>query len=129
MAQKELILCDTNILIELSKNNTSIVQELQHIGSSNIAVSSITAGEFLFGALSRQELTRIKRALEKVDIIPTDVAISELAVRLIEKYTLSHHLDVPDAFIAATSMVSNINLYTLNLKHFKYIEGLKLHKV
>lgn len=112
MAQKELVLCDTNILIELSKNKTEIIQELRHIGSSNIAVSSITVGEFIFGALNSQELAKIKRALDKVKIIHTDVTVSELAIQLIEKHTLSHHLDVPDAFIAATAIMNNITIYT-----------------
>ncbi|GAA4792009.1 hypothetical protein GCM10023231_19940 [Olivibacter ginsenosidimutans] len=47
MAQKELVLCDTNILIEFSKNNLDIIQVLRKIGSANISISAITAGEFI----------------------------------------------------------------------------------
>lgn len=128
MAQKELVLCDTNILIELSKNNAEIIRVLKRIGSANIRISAITAGEFLFGALNKVELIKIKRAVESVSIIHPDPVISDLALNLIERYALSHNLDVPDAFIAATAIALDIPLYTLNLKHFKYINGLKLFK-
>ena len=59
MAKKEIVLCDTNILIELSKNNKDISVELKNIGYANIAVSSVTAGEFIFGALYKMELVKI----------------------------------------------------------------------
>ena len=47
-----MILCDTNILIEFYKNNPQIVQELRHIGPSQLAVSPITQPELYFGALN-----------------------------------------------------------------------------
>ena len=127
MAKKTIVLCDTNILIELSKNNGKIKTELNKIGVDQIAVSSISVGEFLFGARDKKELALIKRSLSSIKIIHTQEAISELAVHLIEKYSLSHHLDVPDSFIAATALVNDLRLYTLNIKHFKYIEGLELY--
>ena len=45
-----MILCDTNILIELYKNNAQIVSELRQIGIDNLAVSSISVAELYFGA-------------------------------------------------------------------------------
>lgn len=127
MAKKTLVLCDTNILIELSKNNDNIRTELNKVGVSQIAISAISVGEFLFGARDKRELAMIKRSLKNIRVIHTDEAISELAIDLIEKYSLSHHLDVPDAFIAATALVYDFRLYTLNLKHFKYIDRLSLY--
>jgi len=45
MAMKTLVLCDTNILIELSKNNDNIRTELNKIGVSKIAISAVSVGE------------------------------------------------------------------------------------
>jgi predicted nucleic acid-binding protein len=39
---------------------------------------------------------------------------------------LSHKLSVPDGFIAATALASDVELYTLNHKDFRVIDGLKL---
>lgn len=128
MARKKLVLCDTNILIELSKENSIIVKELQDIGISNIVISSITAGEFIFGALNKDDLVKIKKALNAVLLIQTTEAISIKALEPLESYSLSHKLSVPDAFIAATAMILNLEIYTLNFKDFRYIDGLKLYK-
>jgi predicted nucleic acid-binding protein len=128
MAQKKLVLCDTNILIELSKKNPLIIKELRDIGLSNIVISSITAGEFIFGALNKDDLVKIKKALNAVLLIQTTEAISIKALELLECYSLSHNLAVPDAFIAATAIILNLQIYTLNIKDFRYIDGLKLYE-
>jgi predicted nucleic acid-binding protein len=39
-----------------------------------------------------------------------------MAVALVEQYCLSHKLDLEDALIAATAIVNDIKLYTLNTK-------------
>ena len=56
MEKKLVVLCDTNILIELYKNNQSIISKLQSIGNANIAISSITTGELIFGTLNKREI-------------------------------------------------------------------------
>lgn len=38
-----MVLCDTNILIELYKGNKNIIPELKRIGSDNISISIITS--------------------------------------------------------------------------------------
>lgn len=45
------------------------------------------------------------------------------------EYTLSHNLDLPDALIASTAIIYDLELYTLNKKHFRYIDNLKHWKV
>jgi predicted nucleic acid-binding protein len=40
-----MILCDTNILVELYKNNPTFINELQKIGMNQIAISIITQAE------------------------------------------------------------------------------------
>ena len=42
-------------------------------------------------------------------------------------YAISHGLRVADAFIAATTLANDCELYTLNKKDFVFIKGLKLH--
>ncbi len=128
MAQKKVVLCDTNVLIELSKGNPIVESELKIIGAANIAISSISAGEFIFGALNKQELAKIRKSLNSIQLIHVSEYISEKALLLLEQYSLSHHLDVPDAFIAATSLVCKFQLYTYNLKDFRFIDGIDLYE-
>lgn len=128
MASQKVILCDTNIIIELSKNNLQIIDELKAIGSGNIAVSTITAGELIFGALNKSELRKIIKGLKAIEVISINEEISSLMLDLIQQYSLSHRLSMPDAFIAATAIFYELPLYTLNLKDFKFIQDLQLHQ-
>jgi tRNA(fMet)-specific endonuclease VapC len=123
-----MILCDTNILIEFYKNNASIVQELGHIGQDQLAISAITQAELYFGALNRAELAKIKQHLSLLHLFPIDVSISNTFLQLMETYSLSHQLSLPDALIAATALVHDLRLYTLNVKDFQFIAGLELHQ-
>ncbi|WP_223300921.1 PIN domain-containing protein [Oscillatoria nigro-viridis] len=53
---------------------------------------------------------------------------SEQFIQLMAQYSLSHKLTIPDAMIAATALTHNISLYTLNLKDFRFIQGLKIYE-
>ena len=123
-----MILCDTNILIEFYKNNLQIVQELRQLGQDEIAISIVTQAELYFGALNKAELERIRRHLSALHQITFDISISKEFLILIETYSLSHKLSLPDALIASTALVQNLELYTLNVKDFQFISGLKLYK-
>lgn len=120
MAKNKIVLCDTNILVDLSKNNLKIVDQLKKISASNIAVSSVSAGEFIFGALNKAELLKIKKALSTIQIIHVHELISQKSLELLQNYSLRHGLDVPDSLIAATALHHNYPLYTLNVKHFRF---------
>ena len=129
MAERDImILCDTNVIIEILKGNKRTINIIESIGLENIAISSVTVMELYFGALNKRELNKIKKHLQALNIVHFDTDISESAVKLIERFSKSHGLQIPDAIIAATAMTSKIKLFTLNLKDFKYIDGLKLIK-
>lgn len=123
-----MILCDTNILIEFYKNNPQIVQELRQIGQAQLAVSPVTHAELYFGALNKTELKKISQHLSLLSQVPLDVSISQSFLQLMETYSLSHKLSLPDALIAATALVHNVQLYTLNVKDFRFIPNLILYQ-
>jgi len=66
--------------------------------------------------------------LDSIDLLHVDQPISETALELLETYSLSHNLTVPDAFIAATALANELELFTLNIKDFKPIAGLRLYE-
>lgn len=123
-----MILCDTNILIEFYKDNKEAVNALRQIGLPNIAVSVITIGELYFGARDRRELLKIKKHLAGLHQVAVDAEISTQFLSLLGTYALSHRLNLPDALIAATALHHGLSLYTLNVKDFRFIEGLSLYK-
>ena len=100
-----MIVCDTNILIEFYKKTPHIVQELQHLGYTKLAISAITQGELYFGAIDKSELHKIHRHLSLLTALPVTKSISARFIELMENYCLSHKLSLPDAIIAATSII------------------------
>jgi len=121
-----MILCDTNIFIEIYRNNGVIIQAIKQIGQENLMVSDITCAELFFGARNKKELEAISKDLEKLEVLPVNTFISSLSVKLVKDYSLSHKLALPDAIIGATAIYHNLPLYTLNVKDFIFIDNLKL---
>ena len=124
-----MILCDTNIFIEIYRDNLDIIQAVKKIGQHNVAVSDVTCAELLYGDRNKRELQAIRKDLNKVTVLPIESNISTLAVDLVEIYALSHKLSLPDALIGATASIHNIELYSLNIKDFKFLENVKLYVV
>lgn len=54
-------------------------------------------------------------------------AITETAIDLIETYSKSHGLRIPDALIAATAICSSMELLTHNVRDFRFIERIRLY--
>jgi tRNA(fMet)-specific endonuclease VapC len=126
MEQAKIVLCDTDVIIGFYRNNPEVISELRIIGQQNIAVSTVTAGELIYGALNKKELIQIKKDLDNLILLDIDRKTCNIFLELLGKYALSHKLAVPDGFIAATAMANDIELYTLNLKDYRFINGLKL---
>jgi len=124
-----MLLCDTNIFIEIYRRNDVIRSILEDVGQKNIAVSDITCGELFYGAINKAELKMISNDLKKITVLHINNEISKIAVNLVEQFCLSHKLDIVDALIAATAIYYDIELFTLNLKDFKFIQNLKLYKI
>jgi tRNA(fMet)-specific endonuclease VapC len=122
-----MILCDTNILIEFYKGNPRVLEALNGVGPSSLAISVVTAGELYYGAMDRRELRKIQNHLALLRQVPLDEGISDLFLDLMNHFTLSHNLNIPDALIASTAIRNDMSLYTLNVKDFRFIPDLQLY--
>ena len=123
-----MILCDADVMIEFFKGNVSTKNILENdILPKNIALSAITLMELYFGAKSKKELILIKKFLSAFEILKLNEEITDISLNLIEIYSKSHSLKIPDALIGATSLYYKIPLFTYNKKDFNFIKELKLY--
>ncbi|RNL50227.1 type II toxin-antitoxin system VapC family toxin [Pedobacter jejuensis] len=122
-----MILCDTNILIHAFNGNISTIEALEDIGFENIVLSSVTTMELLQGMGNKIELAQMKKKIKYYDIIHFDINISQKSIELIERFKLSHHLQIPDAIIGATAIVNRIELSTYNKKDFDFMPNIILY--
>ena len=122
-----LVMCDTNIFIDWFNGDERTIRQLRKIGLENVALSVITAMELIQGADNKQQLRRLRKNLNNYSIVNFSADVSELSLRFVEDYKLSHHLQIPDAIIAATAVHYQIPLFTYNTKDFKYIPNIPLY--
>ena len=120
-----MILLDTNVLIEILKNNQDSIQQILLL-KPPLAISSITAMELIYGARNKSEVLKLEKFIEKFDIIHLDEQISALAYQFITEFSKSHNLDIPDALIAAAAIQNRAQFLTYNKKIFRFIPAIKL---
>jgi len=120
-----MILLDTNVLIEILKNNQNTIQTVSAL-TPPLAISSITAMELIVGARNKKEIKLLNKFIARFLMIHLDPAISLAALKLITCYANSHALDLPDALISATAINKQARLLTYNTKDFQYIPSLEL---
>ncbi len=115
-----MICFDTNIIIYLA--NRSLNEDI--VGNESIAYASITTIESLgYSDIRSVEELRIKELLATLTEIPLTDAVIETAIRLRQQKKMS----LGDAIVAATALVANAELWTVNEKDFVGIDGLRIH--
>ena len=82
--------------------------------------------ELIVGCRNKIELSQTKRFLDPVRILPVDPNIPDTAYELIQTFTLSHELMIPDALIAATALENGLTVHTRNTRHFQMIPKLEV---
>jgi tRNA(fMet)-specific endonuclease VapC len=125
---KKIVLCDSNVIIDLLNGDADARDQLREIGTPNIAISVITLSEVLYGARSKVEFVQIRQLLEQFNILPLDDDVSRIFYGLIVNYTMSHRAGIPDALIAATAISHGHKLFTSNYKHFRHIPEISFYQ-
>lgn len=123
-SRQMVILLDTSVLIDAQRDQKTF-QELEKL-QDNIRISRITACELIYGSRNQKEKKQNLSIIRFFPLIEIDEKISERAFTIIHKYGLKARFGVADALIAATAVENNLPLWTLNRKHFRMIEELRL---
>ncbi|MDD4429742.1 MAG: type II toxin-antitoxin system VapC family toxin [Paludibacter sp.] len=128
---KELIICDTDVLIDYFDKNQIRHQSTKNIidnriSLDNVVISAITKMELLLGASNKTEIVLIDKFVKRFGLLFLNDKISEKAIKLILSYRLSHGLAIADSLIAATSIITQLELFPYNSKDFRFIKGLQI---
>jgi predicted nucleic acid-binding protein len=121
-------LLDTCILIDFLRGNKSIYDILVDNENIDLSMSTITMMELVLGAFNKKEALYIQKAFSKINIIYINEDISKLGQELLINYNKSHNLAIDDSLIAATSLVTGLELMTYNKSDFQYIPNIKLYQ-
>ena len=119
---------DTGIVIEhLRAKDKSVTTLSRFFDAPELFISAVSIYELYMGATSNTKENDIAAAIAKIDILPFDNLVAISAAQLYNKLKQKNQLiEFRDIFIAATCIVNEMPLLTLNKKHFNRIDSLKI---
>lgn len=122
-------LVDSTVVIDLANGYDKAMTFCHRLlQSDTIYISDITVMEVFVGARNKKELTYLVDLLSIFTPVELTEDISRIAISLIKRYYLAHGLLIPDAFIAATALVGDLDFFTNNSKDFRAITHLHAQK-
>lgn len=121
---------DTNTVSHLIRGHSGVTRRVVAVPMEFLCISSITAGELLFGLAKRPEAKRLHRAvrefLRRVDVLPWDGVIAEhYGPARASMESLGKILSPLDMLIAAHALSTSAVLVT-NDRAFGQVPGLHL---
>jgi len=115
-------LTDTNVFSEIFKGNADAKKFVESFENS---IDATVYVECLQGSKGNHEKQIIKKYLSRFPVFYHTPNISKQTISLIDQYSNSHGLLLPDAQIAAVCLEHDLTLITYNVDDFKFINGLK----
>ena len=119
---------DTSIFIDFlrAKDKTKTVL-FQIPDETHIYISSVTLYELLMGAYSPDKVNDIKILTEDLPVLPFNEDVAHKAAEIYHQLRqVNKMIEFRDIFIAATALVYNLPVKTLNKKHFSRVSGLSV---
>lgn len=121
------MIVDTDVLIWASRAKKRATDILER--NRGFRISLVTYAEVIQGARNTAEVRKFQAGLRiwGATIVHINESISQHAMFFIERYGLSHSVELADALIAATALHYCEPLLTGNRKHYAVIPDLELH--
>jgi len=120
------IFLDTDILIDLYRENAECIMFFDSISEEDTFFSIITKFELFAGCNNRKEQQETEEFVSDFILVPIKEEESILAFDIYNECHLSHNIGILDSLIAATAITHNFILYTRNYKHYSMIDNLKI---
>ncbi|MCZ2222174.1 MAG: PIN domain-containing protein [Chitinophagales bacterium] len=122
----EIILLDTDFLIEYIYKNEEAVNTINGLPNAFIVIGATVVAEIVKGTINKIHLQKTLKEINSLHVINIDESISEAALQLLITYHLSKSAAFNDSLLAATAIKYGCKLATCNKKHFEYIPNLQL---
>lgn len=119
---------DTGIFIEHLRARDKQATSLYKISdNSDLFISSVSLYELYMGATTKEKEKDVQSITEDLSVLPFTDTVAQKAAQIYHQLRLNNQMiEFRDIFIAATCIVNELPIVTLNKKHFKRVDGLKI---
>ncbi len=120
---------DTNVIVALVAGQSTVVQRLRFLSTSDIGLSAIVKFELLYGAINSGRQDENLQSVQglRFPLLPFD---AEDALRAAEIRASLKSLGTPigpyDTLLAGQALARDLTLVTRNTREFSRVEGLRV---
>lgn len=127
-----MVILDTNIIIDHLRqpfSRSQLGRMVDNHPKEILCLSVISIQELYEGKSTKKDSLEkdLLATISPLKILPYTYDVAQFAGKILRD--LSDPIEFADAAIAATAVINGMELFTLNTKDFKNIEGLRLYKV
>ena len=117
---------DTSIFIEFLRAKDKSKTTLYKLPDKlQLFISSVTLYELYMGATNEEKMNDIKILTNGIAVISFNEDIAKESAKIYHRLRKTNQMiEFRDIFIAATCLINNLPIKTLNKKHFERIKGL-----
>lgn len=118
---------DSSIIIDFLRGQEAAARFLESARSPNATLThAVVVAEVLTGARNLAEQRAILELFGAFQIVPVTEQDSGQSLRLLARFRLSHHTGWHDCLIASACLRLDLQVATLNDKHFRAIPGMRV---
>jgi tRNA(fMet)-specific endonuclease VapC len=119
---------DTGIFIEHLRAKDKTATTLFKLAEEpELFISAVSLYELYMGATTKEKQADVKNITEDLSILPFTDTVAEKTGEIYHQLRKTNQIiEFRDIFIAATCLTFSLPIATLNKKHFRRIEGLKI---
>lgn len=125
-----MVIFDTNIIIDHLRQEktteTHLLKFVKEKPKQSLALSIISIQELYEGKSTKKENKEhfLLSTIAPLKILPYTYEVAQFAGEIVRD--LNNSIEFADTAIAATAIINNCKLFTLNKKHFEKIKELEL---
>lgn len=115
------LLIDADVLIDYTRAYPNAVAFIEAL-TEPFLLSAITVAELYAGVRDGRERGLLDELIDSVEVLAVDVTLAVEGGLLRREYLPSHGVDLPDAVIAASAEANDLQVATLNERHFPMLD-------
>ncbi len=121
-------LIDTVVIVDLLRGHRPALDWVGQIEVEDRFISIVTVFELLEGCENLRAQRQLERELDSYITLPITDVVSAQALSWLREHRLRAGIGYPDCLIGATARELDLPLYTLNVRHFRALQGLRVQR-